>query len=354
MLEITPAFSSAEQAAEIMEELRKGREAWRGEFLVRRRDGTAFTAMVTNSPMFDEAGRIIGIIGVSFDLTERKKAEEALRRSEEKNRALLNAIPDMMLQLRRDGTILDFKKAKNIEPLVPPSEFLGKNLAEILPPEIARPTLNYIEQALKTGTVQIFEYPLWMNGEPRDYEARIVVSGREEVLAVIRDITKRKRAERELQQKKIEAEEANRLKSEFVSNVSHELRTPLNAIIGYTSLLLHRTFGEIGPRQEEALISIHRNARAHLGFINNLLDLSKIESGKDAGSPGGDRLKAFSPRSFRRAQAADGGETDRSHLEDRKTDPAPSKRSAKNQADFFEPPLQCHQIHGDRDRSRFR
>lgn len=279
ILEITPAFSSAEQAAEIMEPLGRG-ENWTGEFPVRRRDGAPFTAMVTNSPIFDEAGRIIGIIGVSFDLTDRKKAEEALRRSEEKNRALLNAIPDMMLQLRRDGTLLDFKKAKEIEPLVPPSEFLGKNLAEVLPPEIVRPTMNYIEQALKTGTVQIFEYPFWMNGEPREYEARIVVSGRDEVLALIRDITKRKRAERELQQKRMEAEEANRLKSEFVSNVSHELRTPLNAIIGYTSLLLYRTFGEIAPRQEEALISIHRNARAHLGLINNLLDLSKIESGK--------------------------------------------------------------------------
>ncbi|WDT74286.1 MAG: PAS domain S-box protein [Candidatus Manganitrophus sp.] len=279
VLEITAAPASAEKAAEIMADLRQGK-TWSGEFLVRRRDGTAFTAMVTDSPVYDQEGRIIGIIGVSFDLTERKQAEEALMRSEEKNRALLNAIPDMMFQLRRDGTILDFKKAKNIEPLVPPGEFLGKNLADILPPEVAGPTSRHIAQTLKTGEVQIFEYPLWINGELRDYEARIAVSGKEEVLAVIRDITKRKRAEKELQQKKIEAEEANRLKSEFVSNVSHELRTPLNAIIGYTSLLLHRSFGEIGPRQEEALRSIHRNARAHLGLINNLLDLSRIEAGK--------------------------------------------------------------------------
>lgn len=279
VLEIVAAPSAAGEAAKIMAELGQGR-TWTGEFLVRRRDGTTFTAMVTDSPVYDQEGRIIGIIGVSFDLTERKRAEEALRRSEEKNRALLNAIPDMMFQLRRNGTLLDFKKAKDVEPLVPPSEFLGKNLADILPPEVARPTMHYIERALKTGEVQIFEYPLWINGEPRDYEARIAVSGKEEVLSVIRDITQRKRAERELQQKRLEAEEANRLKSEFVSNVSHELRTPLNAIIGYTALLLYRTFGELAPRQEEALLSIHRNARAHLGLINNLLDLSRIESGK--------------------------------------------------------------------------
>jgi PAS domain S-box-containing protein len=278
LLEIIAAPSFAEKGGEIMAQLVKG-ESWTGELSVRRRDGTTFTAMVTDSPVYD-GERLIGIIGVSFDLTERKEAEEALRRSEEKNRALLNAIPDMMFQLRRDGTLLDFKKAKDVALLVPPGEFLGKRLTDILPTEVARPTMNHIERALKTGEVQIFEYPLWINGEPRDYEARIAVSGKEEVLAVIRDITQRKRAERELQHKKIEAEEANRLKSEFVSNVSHELRTPLNAIIGYTSLLLHRTFGEIAPRQEEALLSIHRNARAHLGLINNLLDLSRIESGK--------------------------------------------------------------------------
>lgn len=297
ILEMMAPPASKEKAAEIMSALEQGK-TWTGEFPVRRRDGTTFTAMVTDSPVYDGEGRIIGIIGVSFDLTERKRAEEALKRSEEKNRALLNAIPDMMFQLRRDGTLLDFKKAKEFEPLVPPGEFLGKNLADILPPEVARPTTHYIERALKTGEVQIFEYPLWINGEPRDYEARVAVSGKEEVLAVIRDITERKRAEKELQQKKIEAEEANRLKSEFVSNVSHELRTPLNAIIGYTSLLLHRSFGEIGPRQEEALRSIHRNARAHLGLINNLLDLSRIEAGKMPVLPETIDLRHFLPALF--------------------------------------------------------
>lgn len=279
ILEMTPALSSAEQAAEIMRKLGKG-ETWSGEFLVRRRDGTSFMAMVTDSPVYDQEGRLIGIIGVSFDLTERKKGEEALKRSEEKNRALLNAIPDMMFQLRRDGTLLDYKRAKDLEPLVPPSKFLGKNIADVLPSDVAAPTLRFIERALETGAVQIFEYAFALKEAAREFEARIAVSGRDEVLAVIRDITQRKRAEKELQQKKIEAEEASRLKSQFVSNVSHELRTPLNAIIGYASLLLFRTFGEISPRQEQALKSLHRNAKALLSLIDDLLDLSRIESGK--------------------------------------------------------------------------
>ena len=84
----------------------------------------------------------------------------------------------------------------------------------------------------------------------------------------------------ELKKKKQEAEEASRLKSEFVSSVSHELRTPLNAIIGYGSLLLEETFGEINGGQREALTSLHRNANDLLELINNILDLSKIEAGK--------------------------------------------------------------------------
>jgi signal transduction histidine kinase len=86
----------------------------------------------------------------------------------------------------------------------------------------------------------------------------------------------------ELKKKKREAEEASRIKSEFVSSVSHELRTPLNAILGYGSLLLQETFGEINRGQEEALTSLHRNAKELLELINNILDLSKIESGKSA------------------------------------------------------------------------
>lgn len=84
----------------------------------------------------------------------------------------------------------------------------------------------------------------------------------------------------ELTHKKREAEEASRLKTEFLSNVSHELRTPLNAIIGYTHLLQDEIYGPLRDRQREPLSSVRRNAASLLSLINNLLDLSKIEAGK--------------------------------------------------------------------------
>ncbi|HEY9610646.1 PAS domain S-box protein [Allocoleopsis sp.] len=80
ILEITPSEASQEQAAEIMSCLSKG-ESWSGEFWVQRRDGTAFPALVSDSPIYDETGLLIGLVGISFDLTERKQAEEALRKA---------------------------------------------------------------------------------------------------------------------------------------------------------------------------------------------------------------------------------------------------------------------------------
>ncbi|HLG21511.1 MAG TPA: GAF domain-containing protein, partial [Candidatus Manganitrophaceae bacterium] len=90
----------------------------------------------------------------------------------------------------------------------------------------------------------------------------------------------RKRAEEELKLKKKEAEEASRLKSQFISIVSHELRTPLNAIIGYSALLKEPRFNEDTTKREEMLGRVHYNSKALLNLINGMLDLSKIEAGQ--------------------------------------------------------------------------
>ncbi|WDT79514.1 MAG: hypothetical protein MPW14_20625 [Candidatus Manganitrophus sp.] len=99
-------------------------------------------------------------------------------------------------------------------------------------------------------------------------------------VVTLTNISERKRAEEELKRKTLEAQEASRLKSYFVSNVSHELRTPLNSIIGYTYLLLEGTYGSLDEAQRTSLEAVSRNAKELLILVNDILNLSRIESGK--------------------------------------------------------------------------
>jgi PAS domain S-box-containing protein len=118
--------------------------------------------------------------------------------------ALLDAIPDIMFRIGRDGTYLEVKADRITDLILPPDQLLEQQVQQVLPPQQAQQRMTYIEQVLETGQQQIYEYQLMVHGELRDYEARIVPSGENEVLAIIRNITDRKRMEvalRESEQK---------------------------------------------------------------------------------------------------------------------------------------------------------
>lgn len=153
----------------------------------------------TKSPWRDAQGNIIGVIGIARDITEHKSAEEALQKSEARNRAMLNAIPDLIFRFDRKGTYLDYVAAKDAKLVAPANEIIGKSVYELLPPSMAQQAMYYAEQALTQRSMQIFEYQLPMEGEIHDYEARIVPSGEDEILAIVREISDRKKAEAALQ-----------------------------------------------------------------------------------------------------------------------------------------------------------
>jgi DNA-binding CsgD family transcriptional regulator len=113
-----------------------------------------------------------------------------------KQRALLDAIPDMMFTLTADGTYLSYSPAEGSEPFVPPHKFLGRKVSEIMPPAVAMQSMRAIEAALQSQRVQSFEYQLDSGGETRDFEARIVPRGPDDVLAIVRDYTAQRRQER--------------------------------------------------------------------------------------------------------------------------------------------------------------
>ncbi|MGK7916167.1 MAG: PAS domain-containing protein, partial [Prochloraceae cyanobacterium] len=134
------------------------------------------------------------------EILQRQRTEEALRSSMATNRALLNAIPDWMFRLSKDGTFVNFKAAKSNNLPLPTRDFLGKKLDEVFPKEIAQAMMNGVTLALSNNEMQIFEYQLTLNNELLYYEARIAVSAEDEVMAIIRDISQRKRSEEDIRQ----------------------------------------------------------------------------------------------------------------------------------------------------------
>ncbi|HEY3039793.1 MAG TPA: sigma 54-interacting transcriptional regulator [Pyrinomonadaceae bacterium] len=148
-------------------------------------------------PISDEKGKTVGLRGVTLDITERKLAAETLRKTEEKDRAILDAIPDLMFVQTRDGVYLDYHAKNPKDLLIPPEQFLGKNMRDVLPPELAQTFLQSFQRASENHGPQIVEYKLSLDNTDRWFEARIVRVG-ENILSVVRDITERKRATDEL------------------------------------------------------------------------------------------------------------------------------------------------------------
>ncbi|MDH5508287.1 MAG: GAF domain-containing protein, partial [Anaerolineae bacterium] len=143
-----------------------------------------------------------GMQGIVRDVTERKLAQQALRESHAMQRALLEAIPDGIFRIKKDGTLLEYISAEEFETIIPMEEFIGRKITETLPKDVSAASLELIKEALKTGDIKIHEYSLLLDGDVRDYEARMIANGDDEVLSIVRDVTERKRSEQALFEQK--------------------------------------------------------------------------------------------------------------------------------------------------------
>ncbi|MDZ7793232.1 MAG: PAS domain S-box protein [Spirochaetia bacterium] len=170
--------------------------------IYRKKTGETFWGEKKLQYLIDENGKPVGFIGVIRDITKRKNAEEALRKSEKKNSAILLALPDLMFIHDSAGTYLDYY-ASNVDYLyVQPERFIGQKMQDVLPQEVSQHLFPLIEKTLSTKEVQLGEYELTISGEKRTFEARFSPFDENKVISIRRDITEQKKFEEELKEKK--------------------------------------------------------------------------------------------------------------------------------------------------------
>lgn len=199
------------------------------------------------------------------------------RKSEARSQALLNAIPDMIFELAHDGTFLDFIPTKEFEPLVPPEQLINRNLHDIFPPELYEPIMQAVKQVLTDGNIQIVEYKLpGPQGGLQDYEARLVAHDSRSIMALVRDITTRKQAEREREKIIRELEDKNSELERFTYTVSHDLKTPLVTIRGFLGYVeKSAAAGDMAQFKTDLQRIVAATDRMH-HLLGDLLELSRI------------------------------------------------------------------------------
>nr|MDQ3006171.1 PAS domain S-box protein [Chloroflexota bacterium] len=137
------------------------------------------------------------ILSMFHDMSVQKNTLQALQKSEARIRALLEAMPDMIFELSTDGVYVDFIPAPDSKTLLPPQDFLGRNIREIMPPEVASSALFAIQRAHETGQLHAFGYQLPIGGETRSYEARVMALPGKNVITIVREVTLQKQLEKD-------------------------------------------------------------------------------------------------------------------------------------------------------------
>jgi cell cycle sensor histidine kinase DivJ len=214
---------------------------------------------------------------------ERRQATDAaLEVGEARYRFLAESALDLITLHAPDGSIRLASPASMGLLGYESSELAGLDPGELSHPDDRQTVANAFAEA-RTGRAATAELRLRTKKGAYVWSELRCRPVRDEIVAVTRDVTRRKAHERELIEARDQAEEASRAKSRFLANMSHELRTPLNAIIGFSELMTLQMFGPLGgARYLEYCRLIGESGHHLLGLINSILDMSKIEAGRFA------------------------------------------------------------------------
>ncbi len=233
---------------------------------------------------------IKGIIIISRDITARKKAEHALQESRSILRGIVNALPDLKFRVDQEGTFLDYYESEyeNEMTFLPPSEFIGKTLFEALPSFVATVGMQSIQHAILHKKIQSFEYYIPFKDEIMYYEGRVSPVGETEAILTVRNISDRKKAQIELQEKLRELDEKNRQLTQYIESnfqlenfayiASHDLREPVRTIHSFAQLLKRQYYNELKEDGKKCIDFIINGSVNMNRLIEDLLTFSRVTS----------------------------------------------------------------------------
>lgn len=269
-------------------------EGWRF-----KKDGSSFWADVTITAVKDENGNLRGFLKVVRDLTERRQAEEQLRRSNEFFNLMVAAVKDYAIfLLDTNGKILTWNAGAERFKGYKSHEIIGQHFSVFYPEELK--AIDHPAQELKLAKANgHYEEEGWrVRKDGTTFWARVTITAvfdehgeHRGFVKVTQDLTKQREAENDIRRARDEAIRSSDLKSQFVANVSHEIRTPMAGIIGMAELL--HSDPELNGEQKELAEHLLESGKRLLVVLNDILDFSKLEAGRVNLD-----LTPFSPRSL--------------------------------------------------------
>lgn len=232
---------------------------------------------VFEKPDRNVRGEIESISGVAKNITDVYRAELEIKQSEKEQGLILNALLDFMLTINSDGYILThYTNKDSLRDLLPTIDN-GQNIKDIFPLAMLKPIQEALLAANHYEHLVTFDCKANKDGKDHYFEGRLIHLTTEKFFLIIRDISATKHLEVALKEAGEAVEQGNLLKANFIATMSHEIRTPMNGIVGMTNLLQETL---LNRDQRDYLETIKVSSDILLRIINDVLDFSKIESGK--------------------------------------------------------------------------
>ncbi len=267
-------WNNEDERRAFVDQLKQKRSLYAGDYQFKNKDG----ALIPTIAFYElvQLDNMDCVLSMFYDITDQKIAQQSLKNSEARTRAILNSIPDMIFEISSDGTFLDFMASAELTSVMPASQFIGKNVKEMFPPAIAEQTLFMLERALDTEQVNAFEYELSSGGENQFFEARISAITPQSAIMMVRDISQRKWVATEREKLINELEGKNSELERFTYTVSHDLKSPLITIKGFLGFLEQDAANGNIVRLKADIQRISNATEKMQLLLNDLLELSRV------------------------------------------------------------------------------